>query len=95
MTSDLCEQFCTNPIGPDGEPGTEDFRACCPACRRLVDLLADEVLPAIRRHGYWSPPTADVDDELRALIDQAGFRAELRDLLAPFKAARIDGDGPT
>ena len=30
--SDLCEQFCFEPIGPDGERGDEDFgRAARPA----------------------------------------------------------------
>jgi hypothetical protein len=64
--SQRCEQFCTEPIGPDGKPGTEDSRAFCATCLRVVDFLCDEVLPAIRRHGYYAPPDAGVDTEFAA-----------------------------
>lgn len=98
--NEACEQFCTRPIGPEGTPKTEDFLACCPECDRLVDWLADDVLPAIHRDGYWTPPDADVDDELHAMIAQEGFQKFLLEFLKPIEAAcRVvylpEGEGPS
>jgi hypothetical protein len=76
-----CEQFCDQPIGPHGDPGGDGWRACCPECDRRVDWLADEVLPAIRKYGYYAPPDADEDDELQAMIKQQDFRPTMLALL--------------
>jgi hypothetical protein len=76
-----CEQFCANLIGPDGQPGTEDSRACCPECDRLIDWLTYDVFPAIRKHGYYAPPDAGMDEELDALIGQDGWQATMLRLL--------------
>lgn len=89
--SDLCEQFCSEPIGPDGERGDEDFRSCCPACRVVIDWLCDEVLPSIRKNGYYAPPEADVDAEFAAMKEQAKLRPQLRELLSDL-GINPDGD---
>ena len=76
-----CEQFCEQPIGPDGEAGGEDWKNCCPECREKLTFFCREVLPAIRRDGYYSPPGSSVDDEFGDMTRQAGFRATAGALL--------------
>lgn len=76
-----CEMFCTEPIGPDGEPGGDAWKACCPICTKELKFLCREVLPAIRRYGYYSPPGSSVDDEFADFNRQAGFRDSAASLL--------------
>lgn len=76
-----CEQFCTKPVGPNGFVGTADSRACCPACKQLVHWLSHDVLPSIRRHGYYAGPGANLDDELRAMLGQRDWRNVLGELM--------------
>lgn len=70
----LCQQFCTEPIGPDGHPGDEAILACCPTCDEKLSFLCREVMPAIRRDGYYSPAGSTVDDEFADMGRQDGFR---------------------
>lgn len=56
--------------------------------------MCDEGLPAIRRHGYYSPPDATVDEEAAAMTRQAAMRAQLRKHLAFMDGVRTT-DGRT
>ncbi|OLT12282.1 hypothetical protein BJF78_24800 [Pseudonocardia sp. CNS-139] len=51
------------------------------ACRVKLDHLCREVLPAIRRHGYYAPADATVDEELHALANQEQARPRMREAL--------------
>lgn len=77
----LCEQFCEQPIGPDGFDGGVENKNCCPECDEKLTFLCHEVLPAIRRDGYYSPPGSSVDDEFGDMTRQASFRATTASLL--------------
>lgn len=77
-----CEQFCTRPIGLDGSPGGDGWLAQCLDCTAAVDLICREILPSIRKHGYWSPPGATVEQELGHMQADEGKRERLRQALA-------------
>jgi hypothetical protein len=91
-----CQMYCTDPIGPHGDPGTEDTKAMCPSCMVKLSWLCGEVLPAIRRQGYWTPTGATAEQELAAIIGQAGLRETqhelITSLLGPGALDVLDGD---
>ena len=92
-----CEQFCTDPIGPDGFDGGIDWKNCCPTCDEKLRFLSHEVMPAIRKHGYYAPADASPEEEVDAIQAQAGFRPAAADLLSHLlgpKTAEALGWGP-
>ena len=76
-----CETFCTEPLDIDADPPQEDWKNMCSACAVKLHHLCHEVLPAIRRGGYYAPPDATADDELRALAAQEQARPRMREAL--------------
>lgn len=76
-----CEMFCTEPIGPDGDPGGEENKACCSTCEEKLKFVCGEVLPSIRKHGYYVPPGASPEQELAAMTDQADLGSSAVSLL--------------
>lgn len=83
-----CQQWCppnTTLIGPDGNQPTTETVGECGKCRRITRWLSREVLPSIRRHGYYAPTGSALEVEMQAMIAQDGLRGELneglRDLL--------------
>lgn len=77
-----CEMYCNEPIGPDGDPGGDCWKACCSSCREKLKFVCGVVMPAIRRQGYYSPPGASVDEEFTDMTRQVGVRAAAAELLA-------------
>jgi hypothetical protein len=83
----FCEQFCepnTTPIGPDGTPGTEDWKGECGQCAMVMTWLCRDVLPGIRKHGYYVAAGSPIEVELAAMQQQAGLSDRLAELLAEF-----------
>lgn len=77
-----CEFWCGGgPVGLDGFPGDDELRAMCPACRATQRWLTRNVIPAIRRHGYYAPPGTTAEQELAAMAEQWGFAPTLDRLL--------------
>lgn len=80
----MCEQFCppnTTPIGPGGSLPTEETKGECARCAVIMTWLCHDVLPAIRRNGYYVPTGTPVEAELQAMIDQQGWSDQLAELL--------------
>ena len=81
-----CEQFCepnTTVIVTrfGGRLPTEDTIGECADCVRLVRFLCHEVLPTIRRNGYWVPAGTPMELELAAMVDQDGLADRLGELI--------------
>ncbi|OLT46973.1 hypothetical protein BJF85_00490 [Saccharomonospora sp. CUA-673] len=58
------------------------MKTVCAECTRVGRWLYHEVLPSIRKNGYYSPEGADVDSEFYAMQQQAGLRDKMRLLLS-------------
>lgn len=81
-----CEMWCEPDTtivtpGDGGFLGSQEMSASCAHCEKLTHWLCHDVLPSIRRHGYYVPAGTPVDAELAAMISQQPLRGELRDLL--------------
>lgn len=80
-----CEQFCapnTTLIEAGGELPTTATIGECAECVTIRSWLCREVLPTIRRTGYYVPDGASLEDELRAMIEQHGWAPILDEVLA-------------
>lgn len=77
-----CQMFCTDLLDADADPVDPDgdFKNMCAACRVQLDHLCREVLPALRRDGFYAPVEATDDERLAAMVDQADARPQLREM---------------
>lgn len=78
-----CQMFCSQPLDAAADPVDEtgEWKNTCSRCRAQLDHLCREVLPSIRKNGFYAPPAATDDQRLRAMIDQADARPKLREAL--------------
>lgn len=76
-----CEMFCSGPLDDGADPPDPDFKNCCSRCRTELHHITHNVLPAIRKDGFYAPPDATPDEQLRAMVDQADARPRLREAL--------------
>lgn len=83
MTTALprCQMFCDDLLDDEADPPTDGFKNMCTACTVKLHHLCHEVLPAIRRDGFYAPPAATTDEQLAAMVAQADARPRLREAL--------------
>ncbi|GAA1229601.1 hypothetical protein GCM10009676_10260 [Prauserella halophila] len=81
-----CEQWCppgTMPVvpGDGGRIGDEDTVTSCASCETVTDWLCHDVLPSIRRHGYYVPAGTSLEAEFDAMVQQGDLRSQAKELL--------------
>jgi hypothetical protein len=83
----FCAQYCepnTTIIGPGGRLPTEHTVGECAECVQVTRWLCHDVLPSIRRSGYYVPAGTPVEAELRAMVEQRGASNQILELLREF-----------